>query len=482
DEDAIQDFLEAVPELPEPESPETAAPVPDEAPAKAAKAKAAKAKASSLSPKSASPKSRPGPDSPTFGSPLLAIHHKLHAAQVKPLDYFKKLDKDLDGRLTPEDLRRCLQSVGYKATAKELRDLLARLDAEKVGSVEIQVLDRAVKLEAAEYEAKLRQELERAMRRAAGMEDALDSPVVHPALVAMLEKIKESQGRISDWFRSFDSDKDGCWSSGDLRAMPSTAADTMPATRSSKISWRCFLRLPRCWTAMEQRHGERQGAGPPRAQGRFGRPGGGGPAGDLGGQSNGDLGGRSAHAGEHGSTVREIGGVRPQDPRCSQLLQGHRQGRQWRPGPLRAPTGLPAPRGGRVGCFAAATLRRFGHRRERQSGSSAEELAELVRGLERPLSAQQRSGSIESTGAALSRRASSSRQRASLSPSPRTAGTPRRRSPFQSPAASRRQSEAREHLPRTREERRSVRSSSPRTSHRGSRGSLTNSPRPRRCQ
>eukprot|EP00913_Durusdinium_trenchii_P009949 g9338.t1 len=131
------------------------------------------------------------------------------------MDYFAQLDRDGDGRLTDEELRKCLLSVGYKVSAKELEDLLTRLDAERAGTVDIVVLDRAVKLDGAEFEAKRRQELERAMRRAAGLEGDADAEPTHPAIMALLQKLKDV--RIFELFRTFDRDGDGFWSPSELR-------------------------------------------------------------------------------------------------------------------------------------------------------------------------------------------------------------------------------------------------------------------------
>lgn len=149
------------------------------------------------------------------GSPLVAIDQQLQAVKVKPMDYFAQLDRDGDGRLTDEELRKCLLSVGYKVSAKELEDLLTRLDAERAGTVDIVVLDRAVKLDGAEFEAKRRQELERAMRRAAGLEGDADAEPTHPAIMALLQKLKDV--RIFELFRTFDRDGDGFWSPSELR-------------------------------------------------------------------------------------------------------------------------------------------------------------------------------------------------------------------------------------------------------------------------
>jgi len=160
------------------------------------------------------------------GSPLLAIHHQLQVANVKPLDYFKQLDQDSDGRLTLDELEKCLRSIGYKATFKELQDLM-RLDG-STSSISIVLLDRAVKLEGAEYEAKRRKELEQAMRKAVGldMDDPSLDEEVHPAIVVLLRKLKESKIRMFDLFRQYDQDRDGVWSSAELRtALQSMGCD-----------------------------------------------------------------------------------------------------------------------------------------------------------------------------------------------------------------------------------------------------------------
>eukprot|EP00435_Cladocopium_sp_Y103_P053048 s667_g16.t2 len=149
------------------------------------------------------------------GSPLLAIHHQLQVANVTPLDYFNQLDQDSDGHLTLDELDKCLRSIGYKATFKELQELLSRLDREMAGAVPIVALDRAVKLEAAEYEARRRRELEEAMRRATGdMDDPLE---VHPAILALLRHLKDSNIRVFALFRQHDQDGNGVWSAADLR-------------------------------------------------------------------------------------------------------------------------------------------------------------------------------------------------------------------------------------------------------------------------
>ncbi|CAL1171743.1 unnamed protein product [Cladocopium goreaui] len=151
------------------------------------------------------------------GSPLLAIHHQLQVANVTPLDYFNQLDQDSDGRLTLDELDKCLRSIGYKATFKELQELVSRLDRE-TDTVAIVALDRAVKLEAAEYEARRRRELEEAMRRATGLE--MDDPnleEVHPAILALLQHLKDSNIRVFALFRQHDQDGNGVWSAADLR-------------------------------------------------------------------------------------------------------------------------------------------------------------------------------------------------------------------------------------------------------------------------
>ncbi|CAE7221286.1 unnamed protein product, partial [Symbiodinium natans] len=173
-----------------------------------------------------SPWSPQAPHSPVevlTAAPLLAIHQKLLEAKLNPLDYFKQLDQDGDGRLTPDELRKCLQSLGHRPSPDELRQLLARLDPERTGSVEIAALYHAVQLEAAEHEAKLRQELERAMRRATGFdgqdEEAMRvrSPEVSSAaLRALVLKMEATQMRVGELFRKFDVDGDGFWSLSEL--------------------------------------------------------------------------------------------------------------------------------------------------------------------------------------------------------------------------------------------------------------------------
>lgn len=52
------------------------------------------------------------------------------------LKVFKKLDKDKDGHISTQDLRKALTEMGEKVTDDELRDLIAEVDINKNCTIE----------------------------------------------------------------------------------------------------------------------------------------------------------------------------------------------------------------------------------------------------------------------------------------------------------------------------------------------------------
>ena len=52
------------------------------------------------------------------------------------LKVFKKLDKDKDGHISTQDLRKALNEMGEKVTEDELRDLIAEVDINKNCTIE----------------------------------------------------------------------------------------------------------------------------------------------------------------------------------------------------------------------------------------------------------------------------------------------------------------------------------------------------------
>lgn len=52
------------------------------------------------------------------------------------LKVFKKLDKDKDGHISTQDLRKALTEMGEKVTEDELRDLIAEVDINKNCTIE----------------------------------------------------------------------------------------------------------------------------------------------------------------------------------------------------------------------------------------------------------------------------------------------------------------------------------------------------------
>eukprot|EP00930_Biecheleria_cincta_P066624 TRINITY_DN5282_c0_g1_i2.p1 TRINITY_DN5282_c0_g1~~TRINITY_DN5282_c0_g1_i2.p1 ORF type:complete len:869 (-),score=182.28 TRINITY_DN5282_c0_g1_i2:146-2728(-) len=76
---------------------------------------------------------------------LRQIHKQLDDENIRTIDFFRKLDTNGDGYLSPEELRQGLKNIGFDIEASEFQQAVQVLDVDRDGTVSIKELDRVLK-------------------------------------------------------------------------------------------------------------------------------------------------------------------------------------------------------------------------------------------------------------------------------------------------------------------------------------------------